>query len=332
MRTEFRQDPVTGRWVIVAPDRGSRPQRIERETPGAEARTDSPFAPGNEDQIPPIILELPSLNGQPWQTRVIPNKYPALTPNADAVSHADDFYRAQPGRGRHEVVIEHPDPAQDLATMTPPEVDAVIETYRRRHRALQQTGPGLIPFIFRNHGAQAGASLPHPHSQIVALPAPPPSMQHREAMAHRHYAEDGRCIYCTILAHEQAAAARVVEATDTFLTFVPYAAEVPFELWIVPRRHAADFGALPDAERADLAATLHRTLRRLHEGLGNPPYNYALHSASTPEDDLPHLHWYLRIVPRRTVAGGFEWGADVAINPSSPEDDAAFLREQTVHG
>ncbi|NBC16984.1 MAG: galactose-1-phosphate uridylyltransferase [Bacteroidetes bacterium] len=330
MRTEFRQDPVTGRWVIVAPDRSSRPNRVERESPGKATVTDSPFAPGNEDQIPPIILELPSRNGLPWQTRVIPNKYPALTPDANTVSTGDGFYRAQPGRGRHEVVIEHPDPAQDLATMAETEVAAVIETYLRRHRALQQTEGGLIPFIFRNHGAQAGASLPHPHSQIVALPEAPPSMRHREAMAHRHYTDEGQCIYCTILERERQAGLRVVEDRGGFLTFVPYAAEVPFEMWIVPTHHAADFGTLLDARQTDLAATLQRALRRLRDGLGNPAYNYALHSASTPDDDTPHLHWYLRIVPRRTVPGGFEWGAGVAINPSSPEDDAAFLREQSV--
>jgi UDPglucose--hexose-1-phosphate uridylyltransferase len=332
MRTEFRQDPVTGRWVIVAPDRSSRPQRIEREAPGKATRAESPFAPGNEDQIPPIILELPSRNGLPWQTRVIPNKYPALTPDADAVSNGNGFYRALPGRGRHEVVIEHPDPAQDLATMAETEVAAVIDTYRRRHRALQRTEGGLIPFIFRNHGAQAGASLPHPHSQIVALPEAPPAMRHREAMAYRHYADEGQCIYCTILEREQHAGMRVVEDSDAFLTFVPYAAEVPFEMWVAPKQHAADFGALSDAQQTDLATALHRTLRRLYDGLGNPAYNYALHSASTPDNATPHLHWYLRIVPRRTVAGGFEWGAEVAINPSSPEDDAAFLREQTVDG
>ena len=180
--------------------------------------------------------------------------------------------------------------------------------------------------MFRNYGQRAGASLAHPHAQIVALDFVPPKLAATDEWAREYYVEHGRCALCAELDIELKSGARVVEANDAFVALVPFAAEHPFELWIVPRRHEASFGALTDEGLPAFAALLGRSLRRLSASLADPPYNFVVDSAPKDELAAPHLHWRLRIVPDVAIWGGFELGTGLPINPSSPEDDARVLR------
>jgi UDPglucose--hexose-1-phosphate uridylyltransferase len=183
-----------------------------------------------------------------------------------------------------------------------------------------------VAIIFRNHGEKAGTSLIHPHSQIVATNLVPQGIRRLEKEAERYNDRWGRCVYCDILDYEKNDGRRVVLENDSYIVFVPYAAQVPFEMWIVPTRHKADFGGITDQEKHDLAGSLQTALKKLDQKLGDPDYNYVINTASRHKFDEPHLHWHLRIRPRLTTMAGFEIGSGMNINPSLPEKDAESLR------
>jgi UDPglucose--hexose-1-phosphate uridylyltransferase len=330
-RSEMRQNTITGEWAIYAPARAQRPHDLRpqaRITPDLPAYDPQcPFCPGNEHQLPPIIMEMLAVSGEterPWQTRVVRNKYPVLA--ADAAPRRVDrgVYAVTGARGRHEVLIETARHNEDLTHMSLEAVGAVIETYHRRYTA-RAKGEALT-LLFRNRGPRAGASLLHPHSQLIALSIVPPHVERQEAGARDFYNRQERCGYCEMLAQELAEGQRVVLKNTSFVAFVPYAATVSYEMWIVPRRHAADFGAIDEAEKSDLAAALREALRRLRDRAGDPEYNYVIHTATRAAAGAPYLHWYLQIRPRVAIEAGFEIESGVRINASLPEDDAVALR------
>ncbi|AFM26173.1 galactose-1-phosphate uridylyltransferase, family 1 [Desulfomonile tiedjei DSM 6799] len=330
-KSEIRQNRLTEEWVIFAPARSKRPHDFIKEKPdGAplpEYDPDCPFCPGNEDKLSEIFFETKGKGKLPWLTRVIPNKYPALTPTGDAKRHVRGHQIAMPGYGHHEVVIETPVHNRPVAAMSLPEVSSVIETYHMRYRFLTSDRKDMVVIIFRNHGERAGTSVSHPHSQIIAVGATPRHIRYRQHIAEGHYDRWGTCLLCDVVASEVEAGTRVLFENDNFWAFIPYAAEVPFQVWIVPRKHQADFGDVSEEEKSDLAAMLLKVLAILHAKLKNPAYNYVIHSAGTLKSGEPHLHWYLDIRPRLITRAGFEIGSGIGINPSVPEKDAEFLRQ-----
>ena len=253
---------------------------------------------------------------------LVPNKFAALRPDVEPPASEG----SAPIIGRHEVIIETPRHDRHMAAMTAGEAAAVIESYLRRYRelgAMPETGAIVV---FRNHGVAGGATLKHPHSQIVAIDQVPPGQRRREMLARRHFEDRQSCLLCGMMKREAADGRRMVTENQGFAAFVPFAAEVPFETWIAPRRHRADFGDITAAEGADLASLLVDCLRRLGGGLNDPDYNYVILSSIGADTATAHLHWFLRIVPRLAVQAGFEVGAGMSINPSRPENDAAYLR------
>lgn len=328
---EMREDLLTNRWVIYAPDREQRPNDMERrpstvdQLPERDAKC--PFCIGNEEMIPPVILELPAGHRDGWATRVVPNKYPVLDPEVEAVEMRHGMYRATASQGHHEVLIETPFHNRDIPFMSRQEVESIIETYARRYGALygkDETIENVL--VFRNHGSQAGTSLRHPHSQIVATNLVPESVAHRQSVADEYYRRNKRCVVCDMIRQERSEGTRLVAENDAFVSFVPFAAEVPCEIWIVPKQHCADFGLITQQEREQMAMALQDGLQRLYESLRDPDYNYVIHSSSRQETLVAHLHWYLQIRPRLTTPAGFEIGSGMAINHSLPEHDAELLR------
>lgn len=329
----IRQNMLTNRWVVYAPGRARRPSEMEPAEPVAgelpEKDARCPFCIGNESMIPPILFELPADDSHRWQTRVVPNKYPAFCPDVDVAGKNVGPYRTTTNYGRHEVVIETPFHNRDVPLTAPAEVESVIETYARRTSDLFRIDEAIeAVVVFRNHGRLAGTSLLHPHSQIVATGLVPESVAHHEAVAAEYYRENGRCVLCEMLEYERADGARTVYENDSFLSWVPFAAEVPCEVWIVPKQHCATFSSIVPQERKHLAAALKHALQRLHDVLGDPDYNYVIRSASRQGTIAPHLHWLLQIRPRQTTPAGFEIGSGMQINPALPEEDAERLRGQ----
>lgn len=329
MTSEIRRNKTTGEWVIYAPSRRQRPEDFleEEVTRMSMPAYDEacPFCTGNEEMLPGITLETPGPERTEWQTRVVPNKYPALTPDGQMERERQGIYLSMPGYGHHEVIIEGPRHNRTIMDTTVSEMEVIVETYHRRYVELMTEHDNKIAILFRNHGSHSGASLIHPHSQLVVTGVVPRHVRWREDEAERYFDRWGRCVFCDILTFEQEDARRVIAENDTFLAFVPFAAEVPFEVWIMPKTHRADFGNIDDAEKGDFAAALHEVLTRLYTRLDDPDYNYVVNSAAQYRGGEPHLHWFLRVRTRLVTRAGFEIGSGMTINPSLPESDADFL-------
>ncbi|WP_298819960.1 galactose-1-phosphate uridylyltransferase [Chloroflexus sp.] len=328
--SELRQNIATREWVIIASERARRPNSFteKRQTPHTAERPphdpQCPFCVGNEE----LDLEIDRHPASgPWQIRIVRNKYPALHEHGPVVRHFDGVQRALSGYGYHEVLIEHPRHNTTLGLMTVDEVRAVLATYLRRGQAIS-TDPRIEQVvIFKNHGERAGASLQHPHSQIMAVPVVPSDIRHRIEEARRFFDDTGQCVFCAMINDEVARDERIVYANDEFVAFVLYAASSPFHLWILPRRHRACFFRIEEAELDSLASLIREVFYRLYHRLNDPDFNLVLRSAPTKEPENGYFHWYLAVVPRLSYMAGFEMGSGIFINPSIPEACAAFLRE-----
>ncbi|NWJ47668.1 MAG: galactose-1-phosphate uridylyltransferase [Chloroflexi bacterium] len=329
--THIRLNRATREWVIYAPSRRIRPQEFRNghepiiiEPPYA---ADCSFCKFDDAKDEVILFEIKNADGDSWLTRVVQNKYPALSPDQKPTRSLSGIYLELPGYGHHEVVIESPEHNLNPAMMSLERVNAIVETYRQRYLELMKIRDNLFIIIFRNHGKTAGASMQHPHSQIIATPIVPRHYRWREDEAQRYFDEWGRCAYCDTMEFEVEDRKRVVGENEHFLAFVPFAAEVPFEIWIMPKEHRSDFGTISPKEVTAFAALLHEVLAKLYTKLNNPNYNYAIMSAARYKSGEPQLHWYCQISPRLTIPAGFEMGSGISINPSLPEADANFLND-----
>jgi UDPglucose--hexose-1-phosphate uridylyltransferase len=327
---EIRQNIVTREWSIIATERARRPEQFVRpEQPRIEQLPEHdptcPFCPGNEE-IDLERMRVPAAGD--WQLRVVRNKYPALRDDLDAHREIDGIHHSIGGLGFHEVVVETRLHNRSPAIEQLDEVERTLRAFQQRAESYRQNAHIEHIVFFKNHGPTAGTSLIHPHAQIVALPVVPSSIRQRSEEARRYFDDQGVCVLCWMLAHEEREQVRIIHQTSTFTAFVPYAAFSPFHCWIVPRRHTASFADADAGAVRDLAAILQNVLRRLYYGLNDPDYNYVFRSAPESERYARHLHWYVSIVPRVSQAAGFELGTGMFINTSLPEESARFLREQ----
>lgn len=335
MTGEIRQNRATGQWVIHAVDRGERPSEFTevRRTPVEDRSVyapDCPFCPGNEANLTSIVAELGTTHDYDWQTRIIPNKFPALTPNKSEKRRVEGVFISMPATGQHEVIIETPYHNRDLQVMALDEVHCLIETYHRRYVDLLAAAPEMRVIIFRNHGPHAGTSLVHPHSQLIMTAVVPRQNQWRELEAERYFNRYGENVFAAMLAAELRDGKRIVGQNESFVAFVPYAAEVPFEMWVMPHTQQASFGQITDNQKHDLAEILVEVLRRMSVALDDPDYNYVIQTAAQYQAGVPYLRWYLQIRPRLTTPAGFEVGSGMVINPSLPEEDAALLNQTEI--
>lgn len=327
---EFRRDPITGGWVIIATDRARRPGDFSRERVEIKGGKICPFCPGNEEKTPPEILAYRNGSGanqQGWTLRVVPNKFPALRVEGDFDRQGEGIYDRMNGIGAHEVIIESPDHNLSMAQLEEKRIEDVFWAFRDRIVDLKRDGRLRYILIFKNHGESAGASLEHSHSQLIALPVMPKRVTEELAGARRYYEDRERCIYCDMVRQEIEKGARVVIETEHFLVICPYAARFPFELWILPRRHHSHFEATEADAVRNLAWVQRVVLRKLDRVLELPPYNFNIHTAPIQEAPLAHYHWHIELIPRLTKVAGFEWGTGFYINPTPPEEAAHFLRD-----
>ncbi len=329
---ELRHNVLTREWVIIATERAKRPHEFAKERTGKDERPSfdpkCPFCPGNESMTPPATLVLP--NDGAWKVRVTPNKFAALSYEGDRHRSFEGIRRTVTGVGIHEVIVETPDHSKTIALLEDRQVETLLDTYLNRFN-FASTDPRVEQVtIFKNHGAAAGTSLEHPHSQIIGAPVITSQLRDRLINALRHFDEYGECIFCRVLEVELQEQTRVVMETEHFVSFVQFAALTPFSMLIMPRRHMACFSEIRDAEAADLAHILRRTLAKLYHGLKDPDFNYTIRTAPREACGVKYFHWYLSIIPRLTRVAGFELGSGMFINSSLPEENAAFLREVSI--
>lgn len=328
--SELRKDPVVERWVILSPERAARPSDfIPAPIPTADVASCA-FCPGHESQTPPEVLagrrSTSSANAPDWTYRIVPNKFPALRAEGELLRVDTGLYDRITGIGAHEVVVETPDHTGSLATMSDGAVADVLEACRERMRDLKKDQRFEHILFWKNHGAAAGATLEHPHSQLLALPIIPGMVREELAGAVRHVARTDRCIWCDIIEHDRQSDRLIAAATDAFTVLAPFAPRCPFETWVLPSRHCSAFEETTPEDMQVLATTLRDLLRRINRVLGTPPYNLMLHTAPLREPQRSRYHWHVELIPKLTTVAGFEWGSGFFINPIGPEESAARLR------
>lgn len=325
---EFRRDPLSDHWVIVAPERANRPEQFAGDGAGIPSRC--PFCAGHEADTPPAVAAFPA-DGEPapeaaWQVRVIPNKYPAVVRTDRPVESHGEFFELRNGFGVHEVIIESPDHVLSPSALSDQQFGLVFHAYQERVQRLSQDRRLAYAQVFKNCGAAAGASLEHTHSQLIATPVVPTQVERELSLARRHFQQTGRCAFCDMLAEELAIGSRIVIETPEFVAFCPFASQFPFEVWVVPRRHQSNFENEETGKLGGLASLTREIVLRIERTLGRPAFNYLIHTAPFDTPGLEHYHWHLEFSPRLVKTAGFEWGAGDYINTVSPEDAARVLR------
>ncbi|MEW6188979.1 MAG: galactose-1-phosphate uridylyltransferase [Actinomycetota bacterium] len=357
---ELRQDIVTGRWVVIATERALRPEsftRLKKEE--AKTTTVCPFCYGNEALTPPEIMAYRPKNTLPdtpgWTIRVVPNKYPAFVPEYLRVGRdgkplvregtmpaGRQVYPSMVAMGAHEVIVSSPDHHKSLALLSESQVIKIISSYRDRYLALKKDPRIRYILIIVNHGREAGASIEHPHSQVFAVPLLPATIKEELLGAYSFFEREKSCIFCHMIEHELQEGKRVILGSKNYIVFAPYASRVPFELWIMPKEHKPSFETISFSEIEDLASILRIILAKLYKGLSDPPYNYFIHTCPPehremgipgypPEDMIPRVyHWHIEILPKLSIAAGFELGTGIMINIATPENVAKYLREMSV--
>jgi UDPglucose--hexose-1-phosphate uridylyltransferase len=323
---ELRIDPLTGLRVIVAGERGSRPGAFLDVPPREPIDPESdPFAAGHEDRTPPELYALRE-NGA-WKVRVVPNLYPALSEDGDGAGTdplasgrgEPDLFASRPATGAHEVVINAPNPVTSLAELEPDQVDTAMSVWRQRMRVHEDAA---YVHVIVNEGKEAGASLPHTHAQLYALPFVPAAVaRERERFTAYSDRTQGRNLLEDLVQEEVRRRERIVAIDDEAVAIAPFAARVPFHLILAPRTPVARF-----SDDGPLGGRLlHQVLNRLRATLGTlPPLNMWVRTAPR---DAATFCWRIEIMPRLAQLAGLELGTGVHLNVLTPEDAAQRLRD-----
>lgn len=326
--SELRHDVVTGRRVIVAPARAARPQ--EFLPPTERGGGACPFCEGHEQETPPEIIaqRLPNsqANAGGWRVRVVPNKFPALTPQGADGPRGGPLDRRAHCYGVHELIIESPRHLTLTTQMDTAAVADVLLTYRDRLRALADDGRLAFAQVFKNVGAAAGASIAHLHSQIMATDFVPAEVQAELELGRRYFDRYNRCVSCDLLEREREQAERLVAESENFTAFAPFASRSAYECWILPNRHGSDYAALSDAAAGELADVLLGILHPVEHELPLAAYNLLVRTAPLRQPPLGRFHWRIEVVPRLASWAGFELGTGIFVNAVAPEQAAKKLQ------
>lgn len=329
---ELRKDPVIGRWVIIATERGKRPTDFSIEEPAQVADKKCPFCEGNENMTPPEIFSYREngtcANAPGWRIRVVPNKFPALRIEGELEKRGKGIYDMMNGIGAHEVIIETPRHTNEVFSLDEGVLEEVIQTYQERVTDLMKDPRFEYVLVFKNKGEAAGASLDHSHSQLIATPVVPKRVEEEMEGAKKYFDFKGRCVFCDVMNQELELKQRLLWEDENFISFCPFASRFPYEMNIFPKRHFSDFRKINPNEVKSLAWILRKCILALNEILPHVPYNYIIHTSPSDKPDLDYYHWHLEIMPRLTKVAGFEWGTGFYINYVPPEEAIKYLKKE----
>jgi len=350
---EIRINPIVpSESVLVATARSMRPKKAEELAPrDTRKHVDTcPFCVGNEDKTPPEISTYPASGN--WQIRIVENLYPVLGDDRTQASLNFGLQQTIDGYGRHEVMIDNSEHGAAIHEMSVPHLTLLFGAYRDRMQQLYESNPRLqYVLIFKNFGPAAGASIPHTHSQVIAMPVVPQNLQSEVENSHAFYRKHHQCIFCSLIDEALTFEATiydrvsgsvrrkinvgqyVVERGRKFIAIKPFASRYEWEVHILPLHHQSDFINIGADDLADLAQVMKRTMARLDMVIGGAQYNYFLHSV--PHDDkqgehAPSFHWHLEICPRTSIPTGFELGSGLFVNTINPELAAERLRHAAI--
>jgi UDPglucose--hexose-1-phosphate uridylyltransferase len=338
---ELRKDYLLDRWVVIATERSRRPTDLSKPKPEAAKTAICPLCVGNENITPPATMLYQKENGEikrgqdpltgertkKWLIRVIPNLYPAFSPP----KQPEDIKKIVNGEflweaiGYHEVIVESPNHEEDPANAELSQLELVIKAYIDRLKELSAKPYVRYVSIFRNYGLEAGASLSHAHSQIIATPMIPTTIREEQKVSNTFYEEHGKCAFCNIIEKEMKGP-RIVTEDGDFVVLAPYASINPLEFWILPKKHAPNILNLTVHEISTFARTLKSSLKALKDLVNDPPYNYGFHLSLNPENHNSY-HWHLEVYPKLATWAGFEKSTGCYINTVTPETAAESLRK-----
>ncbi len=338
---EVRKDYLLDRWVVIATERGRRPTDFKRKINKQKASTTGcPLCPGNEYMTPPAVLvyvksgrrirklkDKDGLRHKNWLIRCIPNLYPAFTPPKDPSSRVSVMKQKNLAAavGHHEVLVESPNHCEHPANAASSQILLLINAYIDRLRDLSGKSYVKHVSIFRNHGLEAGASLSHAHSQMIATPFIPETIREELGASVKFMSKHGRCIFCEILEKEMKGP-RLILQNRTYLAFAPWASVNPLEFWIAPKEHQATLLEMTRPEMKTFAEFMKSCFKGLDRLLSDPPYNFGFHLAPS-NGDPKHYHWHLEVYPRLSIWAGFEKSTGIYINTVAPEEAARGLSE-----
>ncbi len=323
--SELRQDPVSGDWIILATDRAKRPNdwgkknRKRVRTPKSKC----PFEDFEKSENIPIELFPPS---DDWKIAVIPNKYPALTPKTACANetHAGPYTTVE-GVGHHELVITRGHD-KNLPKLTLAEAVELFRVFKRRLNVLSQDPCGDYFSLFHAWGPTAGASVYHPHYQILTLPIVPPDIRQSLEGSIRYEKKHGKCVHCVMLAYEKKHKARIIYENRDAIAIAPFVSRQPFEVRIFPKKHLSHFEKTSDKVLCRAVDALTVSLKKISEKLGDPDYNFFLHTAPfRKSEEYKMYHWHMEIVPKTSLLGGFEWSTGIDVNSVDPDEAAKLL-------
>lgn len=329
--SELRQDIVSGEWVVIATGRSKRPHdflaqaRVRKEDP----RDSCPFEGVHDNALLRYSLGSEE-KSEDWWVQVVPNKFPAFGKGGCGDVNKTGPYKWIEGTGSHEVIITR-DHTRPLGVMSDDEALLVMRAYLERYRALKGTFCTEYVSIFHNHGPLAGATMTHPHSQLIAIPVVPPDVRRSLHGSARYFDEKKTCVHCDVIRYEISAAERVVYENEFFVVIAPFASKSAFELRVFPRAHSPHFEETsPEASRA-LANAMRTALGKIHAGLNDPDFNFFLHTAPVLDsEEFNYYHWHFEIIPKTAIWAGFEIGTGIEISVLTPERATEFLRDVTI--
>ncbi len=345
MLSEYRQDPITKQWVILSPGRAKRPEAFVPKKTKKDKHKNCVFCEGNEKKTPKETYAIRKSDSKPdtpgWDIRVVPNKFPIFRKSASVKKiEENSFFDSLPAVGIHEVSITN-HPHKDLGQLNLYKTQQVVETYLQRFNFHKHNPfiPIRYMLIIHNHGKSSGASIPHPHSQILGFNHWEGSLIERELVGSRDYFfRNKKCVFCDMQEKELRSRTRTIWGNNNFIAFCPYASRYPFETWIMPRFHNGFFEYLKIDQMESFAEILRVVLAKMYKGLNNPDYNFYIHTSPTKfvssreRDEVSrYYHWHVEILPKITTWGGFEFGTNMIINVVSPEDAARFLKKIKVN-
>ncbi len=329
---ELRKDILLGRWVEVLSE-SKAPSDYSLPSRGKPVESSCVLCPGRENEATPEITSIKT-PGSGWQVRALPSFRPMFQIEGDLGRRGVGIYDRMNSIGANEILVESPAHNMKPEDMGLEQMIKVVTLYRDRVADLEQDSRFRYVLIYKDSGMEAGEIFSHPVSFLMATPVIPKMVKDELDSSKQYFAYKERCIFCDIISEELRAGERIILETKYFIAFCPYAAQLPFESWIVPKRHSCAFREITNSEIEDMGFILMSVLKKLRKIFDEPPFNYFIHTAPNMVPRRNHwhtlgedFHWHLEIIPRLIRTSGFEWGSGFYILPTSPENAAKYLRE-----
>lgn len=335
--SELRFDLISKDWVVIATGRAKRPESFkEKREKEGDLKSQCPFCDIEKQEPPTLIFRNgKKVNFKPgdkipenWTTIAFPNKYPAFRPGKSLNKRVEgNLFQRINAVGFHEVVVtkSHEKP---LCRFSKKEFKEVIDVYQERYLELKKKKFVNHISIFQNHGREAGASVAHPHSQILTTPLIDVDLKKALSNSREYHEANKKCVYCRMNDWERKVRQRVVFENKEFLVICPFASKTAFEMIISPKKHLANFEKIAEKEKEYLAEAFKIALQALYKGLNNPAYNFYLHTApSNDNGNYDYYHWHFTILPKIEIPAGFELGARMEISTIEPEKAADYLKK-----